>query len=294
MLIILVGLSRVHFRMRRTFFLLLTQIRQLNRCRTISCFLFGLFHGICRRLGVRLKRPLPVRISAGDFRSFFMRPGRSDWSTFQLTLFGREYAFVTERVPDVKTIFDWGANIGDSTWYFADAYPDAIILAVEPDEMNMNICRMNIESGGFSNRVTFHQVFVGDQSGVAGIDRSGKGGDWAYKMNLDSLERNISIVTAETLFDRFGVSEIDLLKCDIEGAEQNVFKDCHSWIRRVRHIAIETCPPYSIKEMAINLRDNGGDFVIEYYAKPDGFHELALFSSHSFVIDTPNSRANVE
>jgi len=47
-------------------------------------------------------------------------------------------------------------------------------------------------------------------------------------------------------------ARIDVLKCDIEGSETEVFKDCSSWIRRVRCMAVEVHNPYR----AANLRDD--------------------------------------
>jgi hypothetical protein len=42
----------------------------------------------------------------------------------------------------------------------------------------------------------------------------------------------------DTLMKETGLSTIDLLKIDIEGAEKDVFQDC-AWIKNVRVIAIE-------------------------------------------------------
>jgi hypothetical protein len=55
---------------------------------------------------------------------------------------------------------------------------------------------------------------------------------------------------------------IDLLKCDIEGAEYHLFRDCGRWIQQVAAIAIELHPPYCLKDLMADLTRAGAHFVI--------------------------------
>jgi FkbM family methyltransferase len=172
---------------------------------------------------------------------------------------------------------DLGANIGDSVRFFLEAYPTARILAVEPDAGNLQICHQNVEVMGALDRVLFLRCFVGATAGSAGIDRSG--GEWAYRMAAPLAGAEVMPVrTVDEMLREMGVEQLDLLKCDIEGSEQDLFGHCSPWISRIRNIVIETNPPYGIALLERDLEANGGQFRKVWHSAPDGYHELALFS----------------
>jgi len=206
-----------------------------------------------------------------------MRLGTTDWSTFRVTFLYDEYGFVRQHLPTVRTIIDLGANIGDSVRYFADTYPEAEILAVEPDAGNYAVCQKNAAMMVPSERVRCKQCFVSSHPGYAGIDRSK--GEWEFRMDQTvSAAEQIPVVTIGELLREFKIAEVDLLKCDIEGEEVELFRRCSDWIFRIRHLAIETSPPYSVSALEKDLERNGAKFKKLHHSAPDGYHELALFS----------------
>jgi hypothetical protein len=65
-------------------------------------------------------------------------------------------AILTEAVAGVnaaRVIVDLGANVGYSSVFFLNAFPDAFVLAVEPDPQNANICTRNLAPYGDRARV---------------------------------------------------------------------------------------------------------------------------------------------
>jgi len=250
--------------------------RKLARATTGWCVGFDILNTLSFRLHWKARFGIPVRFRPHRDLPFYMRLGTTDWSTFTVTFLLDEYGFVREKIPALRTIVDLGANIGDSARYLADAYPEANIVAIEPDSGNYKICRKNMERIKSSDRITCKQCFVGAQRGYAGIDRSKS--EWEYSMDrtASSAER-IPIITMSDLLSEFKFTEIDLLKCDIEGAEAELFHECSGWISRIRYIAIETCPPYSVAILEQELAATGIQFIKLHHAAPDGFHELALF-----------------
>ena len=67
----------------------------------------------------------------------------------------------------------------------------------------------------------------------------------------------------ETLLARAGFTgEVDLLKCDIEGTEKELFAGCAPWIGRVRHLAVETHPPYTPDDLYAALGAAGWEFDV--------------------------------
>lgn len=50
---------------------------------------------------------------------------------------------------------------------------------------------------------------------------------------------------------------IDLLKCNIEGAEEELFSHCAEWIGRVRRMAVQVHYPYTSERLLEDLRRAG-------------------------------------
>src|SRR5438128_3211500 len=61
-----------------------------------------------------------------------LRSGTSDLATFEQIFVWEDYDLPMIGMPEL--IIDGGANIGCATIYFANRFPNARIIAVEPDE----------------------------------------------------------------------------------------------------------------------------------------------------------------
>jgi hypothetical protein len=78
--------------------------------------------------------------------------------------------------------------------------------------------------------------------------------------------------------DETGVHEVDLLKCDIEGAEREVFSACAPWINRVRIAIIECHRGLRSDDLLQLIEANGGCFELVDRQPNDvrGFETIAL------------------
>lgn len=75
---------------------------------------------------------------------------------------------------------------------------------------------------------------------------------------------------------------IDLLKCDIEGAEAELFAECADWIDRVRNLVVELHRPYSSQEFLSHLECAGGSFQVYHQRSlEDGSALIFLHSADS-------------
>src|SRR5436309_569985 len=61
----------------------------------------------------------------------FLRSNTSDHSAFWQIFIDKQYEYPIEFIPN--TIIDCGANIGLTSVYYANKYPQATIIAVEPE-----------------------------------------------------------------------------------------------------------------------------------------------------------------
>jgi FkbM family methyltransferase len=155
----------------------------------------------------------------------------------------QEYAPVAN-IPQVKTIVDCGANIGLTSMYLLERYPNARLLAIEANPRNAEICRRNLRSyGDHASVITAGIWSRGDWDSTVPLvldHKFGDGREWAttVKEAPSNVAPDVPGISLQAVCERVG--EIDLLKVDIEGCEAVVFAgDSEAWLPRVRNIAIE-------------------------------------------------------
>lgn len=170
-------------------------------------------------------------------RPLHMRLGTSDVTTLIKIFFRLEYDVPLDFEPDF--IIDAGANVGYSSVYFANRYPDADIIAVEPEDTNYTLLKKNcspyenirpLRGGLWSKSVTLKisNLVGGDKAGymVEETDREDKAGFRSY--------------TISEILQMSGHDSIGILKMDIEGAEKEVFSaDADDWVGNVGAIFAE-------------------------------------------------------
>lgn len=173
-----------------------------------------------------------------------MRIDDSDIRVFKQIFVDNEYDSLN--LPETaNTIVDLGANIGLSALFFLKKYPNAHIIAVEPDTVNFEFMKKNLED--YSNHVALLQAAIWPSDGEVSLvehDESNEGlGAWGYRTETltEGAEASVSAISIPTLMNQFSMDFIDILKVDIEGAEYELFeKDYESWLDKVGLIIIET------------------------------------------------------
>ncbi len=207
-----------------------------------------------------------------DPRPFFLRLGSSDFTVLNEIFDGREYDDFLSRLPgEIKMILDLGANAGLSVRLWQSRFPHAKIIAVEPDADSVRVATLNAGPG-----VVMIQACVAGSSRKVSLDRTG--GAWMYRMTDATDGDAIDALTVPQIMDRAGSSgSIDLLKCDVEGAEQEIFANCADWIGRVRNMVVEIHPPYSSRQLQLDLHKAGATFDVYEVANPDGHHVVMFF-----------------
>jgi FkbM family methyltransferase len=233
----------------------------------------------------RWTTPDPIVVSV-DLRTLGpavrLRSHTTDISVLKELLVGNSY----EPLPagrDVGTVLDLGANVGLSFRWLRSRYPDARFVCVEPDPGNLQILRANVRA--VDPDAVIHEACVGGR--VRQVSLVGGAGEWGYRMSdLDEPEDDgpgaggdVDVVTMDALLEASGVDRVGVLKCDIEGAEAEVFADCRSWIDRVDAMSVEchtdVLPTDAFLQM---VADNGGRFtVVHLEANPHlGFDIVTL------------------
>ncbi|WP_152682759.1 FkbM family methyltransferase [Caenimonas sp. SL110] len=176
----------------------------------------------------------------GNPRPIWVRPESTDFLTFRDIFVDREYAF--ELGDGLRLIVDAGANVGLAAIYFANAFPQARIIAIEPEHENFLLLQKNIV--GYPQIVAV-EAALWWRSGQIHLTDPGRGQhgfitrDDAQSGSGGADVGLVRAVCIEELLATHGVDQIDLLKVDIEGSEKEVFEASQGWIDRVSVVIVE-------------------------------------------------------
>lgn len=175
----------------------------------------------------------------------YCRAHTSDLSVFEQIFLDRQYAALVQYDKEnIGLVLDCGANAGFSAAYFLSAFPNAVVICVEPDPDNFIMLQRNVrpygkraiclQAGIWSCRTELKLLHPPQQDGK----------EWAVQVR-PCKEEETSEVQAFSIPDilkQLGMDDfpIDILKMDIEGAEGIVFASGYeTWLSRVRRIAVE-------------------------------------------------------
>jgi len=133
-------------------------------------------------------------------------------------------------------IIDAGANIGAASISFLSTYRKAKILAIEPEEGNLDLLNLNLQSLNAS----IVPGAIASESGTLFLHDPGSG-DWGFRV---SEHKSGYAVKAHSINDLLkGSLEHDetpfICKIDIEGGEQDLFCKNTEWMAKFPVIMIE-------------------------------------------------------
>ncbi|MGD0466680.1 MAG: FkbM family methyltransferase [Gammaproteobacteria bacterium] len=184
-----------------------------------------------------------------------------------------------ERIYDFKTtniapnIIDAGSNIGIASLFFKNKYPLAKILCFEPDPYNFAILQKNIIINNLKNVITI-QAALAKKAGFTSF--YGEIGDFADTRgnSINKLwgeQRNTtkSIIVKTVKLSSYINNEIDLLKMDIEGAEQQVLEDLTEKLYLIKALIIEVheaqnvCFNNNLQTICTVLQNNNFNITVQ-------------------------------
>jgi FkbM family methyltransferase len=127
-----------------------------------------------------------------------------------------------------------------SVLFFKKLYPNARIVAFEPDPITFETLRHNVNQNGLSD-VDLHQIAIGERAGTIELFRDASPDSSSLVMSTLRQRHAGPGVMVPVRRSEFISSEIDLLKIDIEGAEDAVLSDLTSSgkLRQAKRLHLE-------------------------------------------------------
>jgi FkbM family methyltransferase len=199
------------------------------------------WRGLCGVAKARIHRKhvLAVVVVPGLRHPVYLRLRTTDISVFRQVFVTAEYE--CEWLPSPRVIVDAGANIGLTSVFYANKYPNARIVAVEPERSNFDVMKKNI--GPYPNIVGVHGALWKDNTDLFLMSPRARHDGFQTAEEPASGRANhcsdIRGITVDRLMADYCLEHIDLFKIDIEGSEREVFENPSAWIDRVGAIVIE-------------------------------------------------------
>jgi FkbM family methyltransferase len=189
----------------------------------------------------------------GTRRELYYRANSSDEDVIKAVFQARQYdvrrlrraqelmGFLERQAPRGRRplIVDAGANIGAATLYFVTTFPNALVVAIEPDVENFELLLKN--TAGLNVQAV--NAAISSTRGHARVFDPGNG-HWGYRTKLIAEEEisadAVPRITINDIYNSHSDQHFPyLVKVDIEGAESDLFSGCTEWVARTPLIIVE-------------------------------------------------------
>ncbi len=163
-----------------------------------------------------------------------LRPGSTDNCVFKQIFLKQDLNIPILNEIKVDTMLDLGANVGMSSLYLANRFPDIEIIGVEPDESNSKMYKTNLHQ--YPNVNFILGAVRGDNKKIEMLDLGKGESGYVAKEN----ENGLPGITISDIMKNNNWSIIDILKMDIEGSEISVFeKNYEGWLPKTKVLFVE-------------------------------------------------------
>jgi FkbM family methyltransferase len=143
------------------------------------------------------------------------------------------YKFKTKN--QTPYIIDGGANIGLASIYFKKLYPNAEIVAFEPDTDIFTILKSNIKTFNFKGVKLINKGLWNTENYLSFKSEGADAGLLGEFDNTISEDNQVEVTSLRPYLSK----TVDFLKLDIEGAETVVLKDIAEDLDNVARIFVE-------------------------------------------------------
>ncbi len=195
--------------------------------------------------------------------------------------------FVDVALAPGAVVMDIGGNIGAATLYLAAKVgAGGLVLAYEPDAANLEVFRRNLEVNGAPSQVQLVPKGLSDREGVLEFFAGGNYTSSLCQTNYIAGDRRkyhvvqIPVTTLDAEAARLGLTRLDFVKMDIEGAEVAALKGAQQTLTRFH-------PPLIVETHVVDGRSTAE--AVEQLLRACGYRQLVRQN----LAETPALRASL-
>lgn len=207
-------------RLKKLLAFLSLDLKKIEKLRIIlGCYVFSKF-GIIKIIGLRIRFNHGLRNhSLLILKEVFLDQNYAFTSTTDSRL-------KRQKKGGGAVIVDIGANIGISTLYFKNRYPDVNLIAVEASPINYELLVENIKMNDLN--IETINCFVSNMNGLTkfhhNLAKPGASFGEGFKPKASTQSEEFTVKTMK-LSDLIRSHKDIVLKIDVEGAEYEILKD---------------------------------------------------------------------
>lgn len=197
--------------------------------------------------GIASKLPFAslVKLNSCARKPFFIRRRQSDFRVVRAVFKKRcyrlpdyIYKLLVKKCEQIKfqghtpVILDAGANIGASSIWFKQSFPDATVLAVEPNKEAADLAKKNCS---WYPKIKVIHAAIGGKCGFASLVPA----ELSWSISTKRSKIGIKIKTIKECVKLVSNGKLVLVKVDIEGFEEDLFNDNLRWLDEVWAVFLE-------------------------------------------------------
>jgi FkbM family methyltransferase len=165
----------------------------------------------------------------------YFRGGSSDLANFDQIFGLKELSVPLAQAP--ARVLDLGAYVGYAAVYLARLFPDAEIVCVEPSPANFKLLTLNTAAYPRIRRLHGAVWSTAKSLSLGGHEL----GDWGAQFGTGAGEPTTQAWSVDDILRKVGWNRAEFIKCDVEGAEREVFADrAARWHQNALCVTVET------------------------------------------------------
>lgn len=156
-------------------------------------------------------------------------------------------------VKNKSNILDVGVNIGETVLSFSRINPGGQIYGFEPVPFLFEKAIRNISLNQKSN-INLFNLALSDQNGQLSFDMAKNLNSGSISMNKDLTKGSmiVNAVTLDNFVQEHNITDIDLIKIDVEGFELNVLKGAQNVLRTAKPVLFVEVVDTYLKRQNVN------------------------------------------
>lgn len=192
-----------------------------------------------------------LTLKKGVSRNVFLRTYSGDLQIFYDVFWHNIYRLPIKHFTNARTIVDIGAHIGMASLFFRLNAPNARIYALEADVENYQVLLKNLDIEIKRSDVIPIHVALTDRNTEIYLQRS----RLSYNTSISQAATKLKVrgIAMKQFLQETRITTIDILKIDIEGAEDLLFSADTAWLNNVENILIEIHSDTNLKQFEASV-----------------------------------------